>query len=226
MRVIILLEREKGIMFNYFGNLIIQFMTYTGEMMRTNPMNATVLWIIAIPVFGLLIEYGIVYTLKGVCAFIGFFFNWTEQQKRGLLYLLYIFVFYAGVIAHEFAHFIVAVVLRAEIISVDLLDKNFIETGTLGSVEYAPTGGLVRRGLQHFLISSAPVWLGAFNIFWAYNTMLAHSDSLVWQLGLSYLIISIIIHMNMSIDDLKLYLRGIPTILVLGWIATQMRACV
>lgn len=112
---------------------------------------------------------------------------------------------FPGVITHELAHALFAFISGAKVISIHIF--SIFKGDTLGYVEYAPRGGVIRRNFQIFFTSLAPVIINIglciltgylalkFNIWYSY-------------LILGYLFISFLNHASMSTQDLKLYFKG------------------
>lgn len=156
----------------------------------------------AIPVFGFIVDYIVdkIYDFLGEC--IGyklsrFLINWVT---------------FIGVVHHELAHALFAFLTGAKITEVHLFKP---EGKTLGSVTYISRGNIVFKSIQRTLTSIAPVICGCFSSYGLAYLLLNFSIP-VWGRGLIfYTLISIITHMSMSKQDVKVMLKGVPIVYIL-----------
>lgn len=112
-----------------------------------------------------------------------------------------------GVIIHEFAHFIIAAITGAKVIKADFYK---FTAGSLGSVSFRPRGPLLLRSLQQSCTACAPVILGLIAETGFY-LLLAGGTLVSWQIALIvYLMICVGLHMDMSMADIMVYIKGIP----------------
>ena len=111
-------------------------------------------------------------------------------------------VTFIGTMTHELAHALFAKIFGAKITSLHVLD--IFGGDTLGHVDFATQGGIIKRNLQSFYSACAPVFVNCFLVlvilsYWPYiNNIFIH-------ILFIYLIISFLNHASMSIQDLKLY---------------------
>jgi len=106
---------------------------------------------------------------------------------------------FIGVIHHELAHLLVAIITGAKITEVHLFKPK--DDGSLGSVSYASRGPLVLRCLQTTLSSMAPTILGVASLYGILYLM--STTSILIDILLTLLALCIIIHMNMICGTLK-----------------------
>lgn len=119
---------------------------------------------------------------------------------------------FMGVVFHELSHAFIAFILGAKIRKINLYKK----TGNrLGSVMYSPKGPAILRSLQMSLSAAAPVFMGAIAQIYIFY-ILQNMHMPIWAcLILYYLSFSIALHMDMSAEDIGVYLKGIPICLLL-----------
>ncbi|MBO4337930.1 MAG: hypothetical protein J5842_07630 [Lachnospiraceae bacterium] len=164
--------------------------------------------VMAVPLIGFIVKYVITKVLKIA---LGIF------NRSGKLYLFFANrITFAGVIWHELSHALFAFITGAKIEKISLYHK---EGDHLGYVRYRPRGIWIARCIQMSLSSCAPVIMGLaalLGICFAVRTL----ELPVWALIIAgYLFISIMVHMDMSPEDLRSYAKGIPFFLILFFIA-------
>lgn len=133
-------------------------------------------------------------------------FSIIDRTGRAFLFFINKLTF-LGVVHHELSHALLAFITGAKIKSISLYHE---ENGHLGCVSYQPRGVLLLRSLQLSLASSAPVFIGIISEFFLIQLVLTKSLSGILTTLVSYLILSIAIHMDMSFQDIKVYLKGTP----------------
>ena len=112
---------------------------------------------------------------------------------------------FPGVITHELSHALFAFISGAKIISIHVF--SVFKGDTLGYVEYLPQGGIIRRSLQVFFTSFAPVPINiGLCVLMGYLALLFNTWYMYLILG--YFFISFLNHASMSSVDLKLYFKG------------------
>lgn len=133
----------------------------------------------------------------------------------GNAYYVFInFLTFPGVMYHEFAHALFAVITGAKLVEVAL----FRPTGlSLGHVTYRTRGPHIMCSLQRSFSSCAPVIMGLIGEYYLVNLLLAHKTQGFTTFLVSYLVISIGVHMEMSLADLWGYLKGSP-VFYLFWL--------
>ena len=130
---------------------------------------------------------------------------------------------FIGTIMHELAHAFFAFIFGAKITKISLFD--FFKSNTLGHVEFVTRGGVIRRNLQLFFSSVAPVLV---NTIFMFLLIINWTNINVWYFYIIfiYLILSLFIHASMSSQDLKLYRKGsiisIPFIILVSTFVVWM----
>ena len=155
----------------------------------------------------------------------------VELMMRGLtnvtnstvaFFLINRFTF-IGTILHELAHATLAWLFGAKITKISLFD--FFRSNMLGHVEFVTRGGFIRRNLQLFFSSVAPVLINSLFIFLLIYNWQNINQWYVYFIFI-YLILSLFIHASMSTQDLKLYRKGsvvaVPFTIILSTLAVWM----
>lgn len=147
---------------------------------------------------------------------IGIIINWiTDNIIRfiyrhfGRLVTLFIanYLTFIGTVHHELAHAIFAFCTGAKIIKIDL----FYPAGhTLGKVIFKPRGNVITKSIQLTMSAIAPVILGCITEYFLISYITANSLSGIASFVIYYLIISILLHMTMSKQDIENALKGLP----------------
>lgn len=125
---------------------------------------------------------------------------------RKILLFLVNRVAFIGTVHHELAHMLVAIITGAKVINVNLFKP---QGGSLGNVSIIPRGPSLLQKFQLAATAVAPMVLGALSEYLMYTKLLPLYLS-GWQHWLLvYVIVSIGLHMTMSMADLKCYVKGI-----------------
>lgn len=157
--------------------------------------------ILGIIIIGLLID--LLQQLIGQLIANGFGANFTNVFMNRITFI--------GVVHHELAHALFALLTGAKIVKVNLF-KPDEKTDSLGSVTYAPRGPLILRAIQLSLASIAPVICGFISCFLIYKYLLFGA---VWKLFVfGFILLCIVIHMNLSTQDIKTALKGLPICMI------------
>ena len=122
-------------------------------------------------------------------------------------------VTFIGVIHHELSHALMALVTGAKITEANLFkpDKN---SGTLGNVKYVPRGNKLVQSIQMTFSSVAPVPCGIISSMLIVKYAISKCE-IYWQyIIVIYLLVSIILHMNLSKQDIKVALKGSPVLCI------------
>lgn len=155
----------------------------------------TVLTILAPVIIGLLLHGVERLQLKVIGAF-----------SHDLARFFVIYLTFPGIVIHEMSHLFFAVITGAEVRDVCFFKD---EDGRLGHVTTRSRGPWFVVALQYTLIAIAPIIvglaLGCFLLWYIF----AEPHSLWANIGLWYLVISIIDHSTMSESDLDGYFRGV-----------------
>ncbi|MGN0194218.1 MAG: hypothetical protein ACI39G_03835 [Pseudoramibacter sp.] len=126
-------------------------------------------------------------------------------------YLFGNYLTYPGVVHHELAHALLAWLLGARIQRITLRPQG----QALGSVDFVPRGGRIRQALQMTLSSIAPVVLGLVTLTLIKHFLFAAGTAQwVHILGI-YLAVCIFFHMDLSGQDVRVALAGLPVCLLI-----------
>ena len=123
------------------------------------------------------------------------------------------YLFFPGVMLHELSHAFMALITGAKVSEVKLFKK---QGKSLGHVSFSPRGSKIMISIQEVFISSAPMFFGAMIVFASFKLMLLIPWS-AWLLKVlaGYVGASMFFHMTMSSQDVKVFVKGIPTIMIL-----------
>lgn len=112
-----------------------------------------------------------------------------------------------GVIHHELAHALFAVITGAKVIQIQLFPS---KDGKLGFVKFQMRGPRVLQALQQTMTSIAPVVCGCISLLVLVWIEQYHC-TLWWHYGIAiFLQINLVLHMNMSSQDMKHVFQGLP----------------
>ncbi len=158
-----------------------------------------------IPVLIVILGFGVHLITQCLLSILGFFIG-SEAA-----YLFGNYLTYPGVVHHELAHALFAWLLGAHIQRINLKPQG----QTLGSVNFMPRGGRIRQALQMTLSSIAPVMLGLVSL-----CLIKHfcfdAETAQWVHILAvYLAVSIFFHMDLSGQDIRVALAGLPVCLLI-----------
>jgi hypothetical protein len=123
-----------------------------------------------------------------------------------------IYVFFIGTVHHELAHALLAWITGARIDKVELFHP---KNGTLGSVQFTPRKGLILGGIERVLASSAPITCGFATLTALMYFLRANNPQGVIRGIILYLMISIFVHMRMSKEDIKVYIKGLWVVAII-----------
>lgn len=116
-----------------------------------------------------------------------------------------------GVIIHECSHAFFAMLTGAKVTKVVFFGP---KGDVLGYVNYRTRGKLIAPAIQRMLASVAPVIIGPLAV-WGFATILI-STSLIWLKAIMvYLIFAVVMHMELSSQDVKEYLKGCAIVIVI-----------
>ncbi|MBR6381569.1 MAG: hypothetical protein IKS07_07860 [Lachnospiraceae bacterium] len=125
-----------------------------------------------------------------------------------IVYAVINYLFFPGVMIHETAHALFALLTGAKVTEVALFKK---EGHSLGHVAFRNRGGVFLVALQNILISAAPMFVGTAVLLGCRYVLLGYPDLALWvKILVGYLGISMFFHMTMSPEDIKIYVRGLP----------------
>lgn len=137
--------------------------------------------------------------------------------KVKLMLTLYNYISFIGVIHHELSHIIFALITGAKIKRFKLF-RIKQTTDNLGTVIIIPRGPNIIRGLQLSLSAIAPIITGVLSVYYLYTYIIVVYNDLGVRVVAWYIIISILMHMNMSKADFKAYLNGVVSTILISWI--------
>lgn len=117
---------------------------------------------------------------------------------------------YIGTVIHEFSHAAVAFLTGAKVNKITLIPKGM----TLGSVEYTPRGNKFFQGLQMSLSAIAPTVVGTLLLFLLFTKVHPLLTEAWHYVLFYYLALSILFHMDLSLQDLRNFFAGFLPFLV------------
>lgn len=153
------------------------------------------------------------FILTWVIPLIGFILSGIERLVYSisckinpkLAYFICNYLTFIGVIHHELAHALLGFVTGAKIVKINLFKP---QGNTLGSVEMYNRGNFFIRSIQMTFTSVAPLICGGLSILLLYTTILPSVSNPLVLILLWYVIVSIALHMTMSLADLKCFVKG------------------
>lgn len=129
-----------------------------------------------------------------------------KKINRDFAFFFVNFLTFPGTFVHEMSHLIFAVISGAEVHEICMFEN---DNGRLGHISYQVRGPWFMQAVQHSLTAVAPtvvcIGLGCFLLNYIFTAKL----SLGMNIGLWYLVISLIDHSTMSDADLDHYFRGV-----------------
>lgn len=153
--------------------------------------------ILIVPIIGFVIGEIVDRIIKVTYRNLGKF--WTMLIANRLTFI--------GTVHHELSHAIFAFITGAKIIKISLF---YPQGDTLGKVIFQPRGNKILQSVQLTLSAIAPVIMGTISVFLLCNEVLTICTK-PWQyVIIIYLIISILLHTTMSIQDIKNAIKGLP----------------
>lgn len=115
---------------------------------------------------------------------------------------------FVGVILHEASHALFAILSGAKVMKIVwFTTKN---SRVLGSVSLMTRGPKLLQSLQLSLSAIAPTVVGLLSLYGLRVYYITHSLSIVKLIVYIYLVVSIFLHMDMSSEDIKVVLKGLP----------------
>ena len=93
-----------------------------------------------------------------------------------------------------------------------------VQDDTLGSVKFITRGNTLLKSIQLTMTSIAPVILGIISEYLLITKVVSNINSIVLLWIIYYVIISILLHMTMSTQDIKNALKGLPVCTVIIYI--------
>ena len=162
---------------------------------------------VAVPVLIIVVGYALNLLQIGIAELLALFLDpwWVEMIVNT--------VFFPGVMLHELSHALMALITGAKLTEVKLFKK---EGRSLGHIAFRPRGTKIMISIQEVFISSAPMYFGAMIVFASFKLMLLISWS-AWLLKIfmGYIMASMFFHMTMSRQDIKVFVKGVPIVMLL-----------
>ncbi len=172
----------------------------------TNPFLFSAILAVIVPFLILILGAILDAMAAGFMHFLG-----NVLHSRRLAFGIVNYLFFPGVMIHESAHALLALITGAKVEEVALFRK---QGDSLGHVTYRNRGNAFLVMLQNVFISSAPMFIGAVVIIVIRLVLFYHPEMALWGKGLLYYLgISVFCHMTMSTADIKIYLRGVPLLI-------------
>lgn len=123
---------------------------------------------------------------------------------------------FVGTVHHELSHALFAWVSGAKVTKIELFH---VRGNQLGCVEFVPRGNRLSKSIQLTLASIAPVICGGVSLC-VLSWLLRYRCTAYWHYIITgYLLVSIIFHMNLSSQDVKNALRGLPIPMIICYFA-------
>ncbi len=171
----------------------------------TATLVSTAIIIFIIPLIGLIIDEISKYLAKALAK--------TVEISITLFVMNYLT--FIGTVHHELSHALYGFVTGAKITKVELFKPNGT---TLGQIQIVPRGNVVFRSFQLCMSAIAPTVQGLITECLLLKFFPAQSEIIWLKAIIVYVMISIFIHMTMSIQDIKSALKGLPICMVLVFI--------
>ena len=163
---------------------------------------STTIVIFVIPLIGLLIDFIRSTLSKALINSVGV--NITLFLMNRLTFI--------GTVHHELSHALYGFITGAKITKIELFKPH---GNTLGQVNLTPRGPLILRSFQLCMSAIAPTVQGLITECILLKTFPAQSEIVWLKVIIIYVIVSIFIHMTMSMQDIKSALKGLPVCAIL-----------
>ena len=126
--------------------------------------------------------------------------------NRDFAYFFVNFVTFPRTFVHEMAHMCFAVITGAEVHEICMFEN---ESGRIGHISYHVRGPWFIQAVQHSLTVVAPTIVG-LGLGYLLLHLIITSEFTLWEnIGLWYLVVSLIDHSTMSDSDLEHYFQGV-----------------
>ena len=116
------------------------------------------------------------------------------------------YLFFPGVMLHELSHALMAFLTGAKVTEMALFKR---DEDSLGHVSFINRGNIFLVSLQNIFASAAPMFCGAAIVYGCYYGV-THLTILWLRILLGYIGVSMFFHMTMSVQDIKIYIKGVP----------------
>lgn len=154
--------------------------------------------------------------LLGIC--LGFFFSYLRNfaaRHNPFGANLINYITFVGVMHHELSHALLAFLSGAKVTEIKLFRIHHND-GALGYVAYAPRGNFVLQSIQKVVTSIAPIICGfiSCSLLFLYVQPLTMGN-IGYTILFYYVFISIILHMSLSKQDIKVMKGGLLVVVAL-----------
>ena len=165
---------------------------------------------VVVPFAVILVGYGINMLGLALAQLVGLFMDpW-------FVYFIINYLFFPGVMIHETAHALFALLTGAKVTEVALFKK---DGNSLGHVAIQHRGSTVLVAIQSIFISSAPMYVGGAVVYTCYWLITSGMLPYLWlKILIGYLGVAMFFHMTMSPQDIKVYVKGIPIFMLILFI--------
>lgn len=116
-----------------------------------------------------------------------------------------------GVVLHESSHALFAILTGAKVTKIVFFGP---KGDVLGYVNYRTRGRLIAPAIQRMLASVAPVIVGPFAL-WGMAKLFIVNEQIWLKVLLVYLAFSVLMHMDLSRQDVKEYLKGCGIVILI-----------
>ncbi|MBO5386632.1 MAG: M50 family metallopeptidase [Lachnospiraceae bacterium] len=137
-------------------------------------------------------------------------------------YIIANYITFPGVIHHELSHAFVAFITGAKIAKIELFKIPSKSGGALGTVSFIPRGPKLLQSIQLTVTPLAPIPFGLLTLKIIYNFIKVTELNLGTMIVITYIMISILLHMKLSKQDIKTSLKGLPLTSLLILIITYI----
>lgn len=171
------------------------------EIIYGNPFVFAAFVAVVLPFAVILVGYAINLFGEAFATLVSFFVDpW-------LVYVIVNYLFFPGVMLHELAHALFAVLTGAKVTELALFKR---EGETLGHVNASMRGNMFMVSIQRIFISSAPMFVGTGVVLLCRYLILTLTIPLWGKILIGYIGVAMFFHMTMSVEDIKIYVKGIP----------------
>lgn len=124
---------------------------------------------------------------------------------------------FIGTLHHELAHALGYLITGGRVHRISIIPRAQPDgTIRLGYVIGSTRGPWLMRAVQDTASATAPLWMGFLSVYLLWRFALPGTAGIGMTIFFYYVIISIILHMELSKEDLKILLHGLlPTLLLL-----------
>lgn len=116
------------------------------------------------------------------------------------------YITFIGTVHHELAHALLATLTGAKVTELNLFKPN---GNSLGNIKFTNRGNFITKSIQNTMSALAPVMLGCISEYILYIKLI-ESTNMIFNIFIIYVMISILLHMRMSKQDIKIAIKGLP----------------